>query len=185
MRIIEWYPRCVSRPATPADHDFLKDVYVHAAWGPRSETDPDVDWMTRLYSGVLSRHVLVAGGSDRVGTVWAYRPDFKNLTCHVGFAAKPGKRDGMVLLGAALFITALFEEWPFRRVLGETIEPVFRQYSSADKFFTVDGRLPAHDVYNGHSVDRVLLSVGRDEWFENAGAYIRAWRTQLKPHSSA
>lgn len=76
-------------------------------------------------------------------------------------------RRGWPLEGVLLFINYVFRTLPLRKLYFESLEPIFESYRSAvGEFLVEEGRLRAHEFFNGRYHDLIVTALHREVWSE-------------------
>lgn len=159
------------RPVTPADYEFLHHLETAPPTGivyrHRGVTVSTEHYIATLWAQVIAQFVMVDRRNDEtIGLVAAFAPDFRNGYAHLAAIFSPHYlRKAWPLEGMDLFLEYVFRVFPFRKLYGDVIDFNFGAFASgAMKTFAVEGRLRAHEYYDGRYWDVVKVAVYRDTW---------------------
>jgi RimJ/RimL family protein N-acetyltransferase len=166
-----WGQRVGLRELDPNDYRFAhalgEDDNSRFLWRFRGTTPSPEMFVQRLWANVLAQFVAVrVSDGAPIGLASAYNADFKNGHAYLALALEP---DFTAARWAhditVLFVNYLFCGWPFRKLYGETGERNMRSFSrGSGKYFHEEGRLKAHEYFDGRYWDTVLTAMYRDEW---------------------
>lgn len=164
--------RTLLRPIEPPDYDHLYWLAcsAHTAFRTRSRGE---GLSFSRFRGVLWNKILVqfviedrARPGKLIGLVFASQANFRDQTAFMGCLLDPAvEGEGWPLEGPALFISYLFEVFPFRKILLEVLEFNFGPLASGlGRYFEEEGRLEQYAFYDDRFWDLHLLAVWRDAW---------------------
>ncbi len=141
-----------------------------ARWRYRGRTLPIDEFVGTLFGGVVSQYMveMVATG-EAVGLVTAYEENRSGLNCKIAFLRCGDRAHGdsaAVFEGMLLFISFLFDNFPFRKLFAEV--PADDMGMFADDFAQEEGVLKEYLFHNGEFVDLHHVSIVRERWSELA-----------------
>jgi RimJ/RimL family protein N-acetyltransferase len=108
-----------------------------------------------------------------IGLVTAYSADMRNQHASIAVLFSPEYAgSGWVVESLVLFIDYLFDVFPLRKLYFETLEFVYPSFASGeDRFFTIEGRLEAHEFHRGRYWDKLIGAIYRDGWPEASARF--------------
>lgn len=158
------------------DHDIVPlylasfDPANAAQWRYRGRTLPMDEFVSTLFGGVIAQFMVeMVDTGEPVGLVAAYDENRSGLNCKLAFLRCGPRVHGdaaAVFEGLALFISYLFDNFPFRKLFAEV--PAYNMSLFADDFADHEGVLKEFLFHKGEFVDLHYVSIARDRWAELA-----------------
>lgn len=159
------------RPVHTGDYAFLVDLQTAPEnlirWRYRGTTPSPQQVLESLWQGVLAQFLIVrADTNEPVGLVVGYNPEFRHGYIYLAMIVAPEHElSGWTFEANALFITYLFETFPFEKIYLEVIEFNYRKLASgAGTLFHVEGCLRDHEYHLGRRWHLYTLAIYRSEW---------------------
>jgi hypothetical protein len=119
-----------------------------------------------LWSGVLTQFLVVRPDArQRIGLVAAYNAEFRHGRVSLAiWTAPPFRGRGWPMEATLLMLRILFDQFPFRKVYFESIQPAVETFGSAlNRFLTVEGVLKEYMFVDGRYVDQTIASIRRED----------------------
>lgn len=137
-----------------------------AQWRYRGRTLPMDEFVATLFGGVIAQFMveMVETGAP-VGLVVAYDENRSGLNCKLAFLRCGQRAPGdsaAVLEGMMLFISYLFDNFPFRKLFAEV--PSYNMSMFVADFADHEGVLKEFLFYKGEFVDLHHVSIARETW---------------------
>jgi RimJ/RimL family protein N-acetyltransferase len=159
------------KPVDTGDYPFLVALQTNPEnlirWRYRGTTPSPEQIVQTLWQGVLAQFLIVRVDTNQpVGLVVGYNPEFRHGYVYLAMIVTSGcERSGWTFEADTLFITYLFETFPFEKVYLEVIEFNYRKLASgAGTFFHVEGCLIDHEYHLGRRWHLYTLAIYRREW---------------------
>lgn len=135
-------------------------------WRYHGRTLPMDQFVPSLFNGVLAQFMveMVQTGIP-IGLVVAYDENPSGLHCKLAFLRTGARVSGdtaALFEGIALFISYLFDHFPFRKLFAEV--PEFNLHMFTDDFADHEGVLKEFLFYQGEFADMHYVSVSRNRW---------------------
>ncbi|MGB3412131.1 MAG: hypothetical protein WBA45_13150 [Microthrixaceae bacterium] len=135
-------------------------------WRYRGRTLPLDEFVRTLYAGVISQYMVeMTATGDTVGTVSAYDENHSGLNCKIAYLRCGDRSHGdsaAVFEGMLLFISFLFDNFPFRKLFAEV--PDYNMELFADDFAEHEGSLKEYLFHEGKFIDLHHVSISREKW---------------------
>lgn len=179
---VEQRRRVRIRPLVPKDYEFVaridRGTGIADGWTASTPATAVPQVHEQLWRGALQNTVMEIPGLDEpIGWATAYNPSLRNGTAWIALQGAYTNDHSLALMeGMALFITALFADWPLRQLFADCTEESLSGFAGITKMppFQVVGRYPDDRYIRGEYVDRVILNVTRDRWSSSWGPLVRA-----------
>lgn len=154
------------------DHDIVPLYLASFApatagqWRYRGRTLPMDQFVSTLFSGTIAQFMveMVETGTV-VGLVSAYDENRSGLNCKLAFLRCGDRVPGdsaAVFEGMALFISYIFDNFPFRKLFAEV--PAYNMGLFASDFAEEEGVLKDYLFYKGEYADLHHVSIRRETW---------------------
>ncbi len=142
------------------------DPATSSAWRYRGRTLPPDEFVATIADGVRAQYVVeLVDTGTAVGLVSAYDHHASGLHCKVAFLRvgprTPGS-GGAVIEAMLLFITHLFDTFPYRKIFAEV--PSYNLGLFAEGFAQEEGVLRDYLFHRGRPADLHIVSFRRDQW---------------------
>ncbi|MEZ5205136.1 MAG: GNAT family protein [Acidimicrobiales bacterium] len=142
------------------------DPVTANAWRYRGRTMSPTAFLDSVHEGVRAQYVVESvAGREAFGLVSAYDHSSHGLHCKVAFlrfGARPPGSGGAVIEGMLLFISHLFDTFPYRKVFAEV--PDYNMGLFAEGLAQQEGVLRDYLFHAGHPADLHIVSFRRDQW---------------------
>ncbi|MGQ0826605.1 MAG: GNAT family N-acetyltransferase [Actinomycetota bacterium] len=159
------------RPVYPTDYEYLYMLATHEAvnhrWRFRGTLPSPEAFSQLLWQNTLVQFIVEHKESEqRIGHMSAFNANERSGWCHIGVVLDPAlSHMGWALESLALFLDHLFSAFNFRKLYGEILQTAFEDVASgAGRWFQVEGRLGAHEYWDGEYRDLVVVALYRDQW---------------------
>lgn len=166
------------RPIIPNDYEYLYQLSVSPAtnyrWRFRGTTPAPEKFAQDLWAGVVAQFMMVGTATGRpIGQVVAYNAQPENGLAYIGVLCDDDALgSGVALEGLGLFITYLFQHWPFRKLYAELPEFSFASVASGlEKVFVEEGLLKDYVFYAERYWDVHIIALSRTSWKDLAGRF--------------
>jgi RimJ/RimL family protein N-acetyltransferase len=165
-------------PITPGDYEYLYRISVLGenlfTWRLRGVLPSPENFIQQLWLGVFTQLKIVSVSTgEPAGLVLAYNADFRNQLVHFAMLTDPrAQGSGWSFEASTIFITYLFEAFPFRKIYLESYEFNYQRFSSgAGTVFNVEGCLRDYEFYQGRFWHKYILAIPRDGWDQVADKF--------------
>lgn len=144
-------------------------------WRWRGRTPSPEEFEQVLFNGVKTQFVVESSTTGGlVGLVVAYDEDPAGRHCFIGFqrAVDRGQSPGGMTEGMGLFVSFLFQTFPYERLLLDM--PAFNvpMVAACAPLVTFEGAISDYFSYGGRRWDRCFLSIHRSAWEPAAQAFF-------------
>jgi RimJ/RimL family protein N-acetyltransferase len=158
------------RPISDRDYEWIRATELAGEDGltyrHRGLTPSPEQFAHTLWHGVVAQYVVSSTTGQPMGTVTSYGADFRNGWAYVAAFLLPEFRGfGWPLEGLEIFISRVFDAFPFRRLYFDVLEPNLNQFGfDLGGIIQTIARFPSHEYVCGEYVDRIVLSIERSDW---------------------
>jgi RimJ/RimL family protein N-acetyltransferase len=167
------------RSLEPPDHKTLYDWAGASDFGARWRgytTLPSMEEFIRgVWAGVHQQELVCRERSgDPLGLVTSYNADLRSGTSYLALIQNPAAEGtGHALFGFAMFVNALFTDWPFRKFYVEVHGYNLPTLGTAlTRLGRTEAVLKDHVQFNGRYWDRHIVSFEREAWDQGVGAWV-------------
>lgn len=165
---------CALHPIRPADFNYLCELALtgEIPWQWSGHPESTEGFAESLRSNVLCQYVVVDRRSgSSVGIVRATGANFFHEHAYLSVFMAPDRRRSPIAMEAgALLVGHLFSRYGFRKIYAETLSPMYESVSSGDgRLFDVEARFRDYAYFEGQYVDKLVLTIDRNRWFEVFG----------------
>lgn len=137
-----------------------------AQWRYRGRTLPMDEFVSTLFGGVIAQFMVeMVDTGATVGLVVAYEENRSGLNCTIAFLRVGERVHGdraAVFEGMLLFISYLFDNFPFRKLFAEV--PEYNMSMFQADFAAHEGVLKEYLFHRGEFVDLHYVSISRETW---------------------
>jgi RimJ/RimL family protein N-acetyltransferase len=172
----------------PEHADFLYELFSSPRVGGRmryhGQTPSPDEVSMRMWDMVLAQFLVVGVMSNSpLGLVVLSQANFRNRFCHFAVLGHEAvHRTGLLIEGSILMLTYAFEQWDFRKIYFESLEPNLDSFSSAaGRILEFEGRLRDYHFMDGRYVDMLIHSLSRERWDGAKHALLGAVATSGAP----
>lgn len=167
------------RPLRQADDDLLYELVQSdgGAFLRRRGTGPSPrSFAAALWRGVLEQQVVLDRATDSpIGLVTARDADMRRGVARLELILDPHVHGrGWPFEAVMIFVDHLFRSWPLRKLYAAVLAHHLDDIASGlGRLFVEEGRLAAHEYFDGGWVDLHILSLFRESWERDAPRVLR------------